>query len=117
MKRRLVILPSLPLNIFSDYLDYNEEITLRVIRVRLEGAVSYVRRFKHIYSEIKCFIRHEGTVKLLSELLGIELRPSSEVYRFDEDDDIMVVTLKRPVRGAEVEKVSPEDVDVFFVFT
>jgi len=57
------------------------------------------------------YIRHESTIKLIQSRLGnvkIDLKPSNELYRYSEDDIIYVISLKKPIRGQEVE-VKEED--------
>ena len=54
------------------------------------------------------FIRHQATIELLKSL-GIDLEVSSGLYQYQDGDVIYVVTLRRPVRGAEVEGLSLED--------
>ena len=51
---------------------------------------------------------------MLSEILGKQLTPSTELYVWREDDILVVVGLKKPVRGQEVE-VSVEDLDLVVV--
>ncbi len=59
--------------------------------------------------EILCYIRHPATVKLLSRFLNVDLQPSSALYKWREGDDVWIVTLRRPVRGMEVEELSIND--------
>jgi hypothetical protein len=51
---------------------------------------------------------------MLSEILGKQLTPSAELYMWREGDVLVVVGLKKPVRGQEVE-VSVEDLDFVVV--
>jgi hypothetical protein len=61
--------------------------------------------------DVENYIRHESTVKLLSTLSGKELKPSTELYKHDYLDILVVVTLKKPIRGQEVE-VTENDLEV-----
>ena len=60
------------------------------------------------------YIRHPSTVRILNEVLGLDLQPSTSLYQYQPGDIIIVVGLRRPVRGQEVE-VRPEDLDVAIV--
>jgi Domain of unknown function (DUF1874). len=62
--------------------------------------------------EVCNYIRHESTVKLLSEQLQVELKPSSELYAYRHGDVLIIVALKRPQRGIEVTQISLEDLDI-----
>jgi len=65
-------------------------------------------------AEVLNYVRRESTVKVLSEILGKQLTPSTELYMWQEDDVLVVVGLKKPVRGQEVE-ASAEDLDLVVV--
>jgi len=100
VEKDTVLLNALPLNAFP--LDH---FTIKVRRVSLSDI--------RIYNNVKCYIRHEGTVKLISRVLGVELKPSADLYKFNPNDAIYIITLKKPVRGTEASEISKEDVDVF----
>lgn len=61
------------------------------------------------------FIRHPATVRLVNDLLGLGLKPESGLYHYEEGDVLIVITLKRPVRGAEVSNLTENDIEVFQV--
>jgi len=65
-------------------------------------------------AEIINFIRHESTVKLLSQTLNKNLVPNPGLYSWKEDDALIVVGLRKPVRGQEMD-VKPEDLDLVYV--
>jgi hypothetical protein len=44
----------------------------------------------------------------LTQLTGVELKPENKLYSYSEGDEIYIITLRKPQRGAEVE-VKPED--------
>jgi len=100
---RIVLLNAFPLNAFP----FNT-FTALFCRVSVDQLVSEVKQS----SEIISYIRHEATVKLLNKLLGIELKPSTDIYKFSEHDLIYVITLKRVERGKEVVEVKVEDLDI-----
>ncbi|RLE65542.1 MAG: hypothetical protein DRJ38_03590 [Thermoprotei archaeon] len=106
---RLIFAPPLPLNAFQ-----GKTISIKVRRLSIEELRHLVEQYKQHGVEIVNFIRHPSTVKLLNQLLGLNMQPSSELYQYQQGDIIIVVGLRRPVRGQEVE-VKPEDLDVAIV--
>jgi Domain of unknown function (DUF1874). len=62
-------------------------------------------------SEILNYIRHESTIKLLSSILNRDLTPNPGLYTWQEGDVLVVIGLKKPVRGQEVE-VKADDLDI-----
>jgi len=101
----VILLNALPLNAIP-----YKEFAIQVHRISLDQL-----RNIRVGEEVKCFIRHEGTVKLLSKVLGIEIKPSAELYQYNPEDRIYVVSLKRPQRGQEVTELTENDVEVFEV--
>lgn len=107
--KRVVLLNALPLNIFKD-----ESFKLMVARVDPESMKREIESAKKQGIQVLSYIRHPSTVRVVAELLGLELQPSSGLYSYVDGDRIYVVTLKKPVRGQEVE-VKIEDLDIFVV--
>jgi hypothetical protein len=105
-KHRIVLLNALPLNAFPILQDRQFEITGEV--VALDELIVVLKFAQHYNIRIENYIRHEPTVKLLSQLTGVELKPESGLYSYSEGDEIYIITLRKPVRGQEVE-VKPED--------
>jgi len=99
---RIVFLNALPLN----------AIPLNTFMIYCTRDMDRIRFFVDAASEIESYIRHEATVKLVSELFKINLKQSSGLYTYQRDDKLIVVTLKRPTRGVEMETVKPEDLDI-----
>ena len=102
---RIVILNALPLNaiqydgtFYVKCIRFQNVLTLRELDVPREKLVNY--------------IRHESTVKLLSKLLNVELKPSADLYTHKTGDVLVIVTLKKPQRGVEVE-AREEDLECF----
>jgi hypothetical protein len=58
------------------------------------------------------YIRHESTIRVLSKLLNVELKPNTGLYTYKDGDILIIVTLKKPPRGQEVE-VKSEDLEYF----
>ena len=62
-------------------------------------------------AEVINFIRHESTVRLLSQVLNRELVPNTGLYQWREGDELVIIGLRRPARGQEVE-VKADDLDL-----
>jgi len=62
--------------------------------------------------QVENYIRHEGTVKLLNRYLPVELKASQQLYTFRPGDVMVIVSLKKPMRGVEVTDVKLEDLDL-----
>jgi hypothetical protein len=105
-KTRIILLNALPLNAFPIELDRKFEITGEV--VALDELIVVLKFAQHYNIPIENYIRHEPTVKLLSQLVSLELKPENKLYTYSESDEIYIITLKKPQRGVEVE-VKPED--------
>ena len=100
---RVVLLNALPLNaIPKDY------FAILCKRTSIEAIADIV---KHSM-KVENYIRHESTVRLLSKLLNIELKPSAGLYTYRDFDVLAIITLKKPQRGQEVE-VKEEDLDYY----
>ena len=62
--------------------------------------------------QVENYIRHEDTVKLLNKYLPVELKTSQQLYTFRPGDVMVIVSLKKPMRGVEVTDVKLEDLDL-----
>jgi len=102
---RVVLLNALPLNALPKDACY---FNISCKRTTIEAIVDIV---KHSL-KVENYIRHESTVKLLSKLLNMELKPSAGLYTYEKGDILIIVTLKKPQRGQEVE-VKEEDLDYY----
>jgi len=103
--KRVVFVGGIAPSMFPSY----KELTLYYRRVGIDELKELVKD-----AEVLNYVRHGSTVKVLSEILGKQLTPSTELYVWREDDVLVVVGLKKPVRGQEVE-VSAEDLDLVVV--
>jgi len=99
---RIVFLNALPLN----------AIPLKTFMIYCTRDMDKIKFFIDVASKIESYIRHEATVKLVNELFKIDLKSSSGLYTYQRDDKLIIVTLKKPIRGVEVETVKPEDLDI-----
>ncbi|RLB81443.1 MAG: hypothetical protein DRH17_09095 [Deltaproteobacteria bacterium] len=109
---RLVFLNALPLNAFP--IEEGEEVLFKVVKEPLYSVKMLVKDWARAGIPIECYIRHPTTVELLNNLLNLNLKPSSELYSYREGDKIIVITLKKPVRGKEVE-VGSEDIEFYII--
>ena len=80
----------------------------------LEEVKEFIDYAKEKGDEILCFIRHESTVSVLNKVFGLNLKPSNELYQYREGDVLVVVGLKKPIRGHEVH-VTIADLDIAMV--
>jgi|GEM_PF-3600049 len=96
---RYVFLNGLPLNALPE-----KPIVLKVTPLTPEQLKEMVPKMKQIVS----YVRHPATVRLLNGL-GLSLEASSGLYKYEKGDVIIVVSLRRPVRGAEIENVTIND--------
>jgi hypothetical protein len=103
--KRVILLNALPLNAIPPSI-HSFDIVCK--RTTIEAIADII---KHS-AEAENYIRHESTIKLLSKLLNIDLRPSSELYEYRDGDTLVIVTLKKPMRGQEVE-VKEGDLEYF----
>ncbi|MFZ8809169.1 MAG: STIV orfB116 family protein [Pyrobaculum sp.] len=63
---------------------------------------------------IQSYIRHQGTVQLISQLLGREIQASNSLYVYTSERIVMFV-LQTPQRGAEIQQLRPEDIVIYEV--
>ena len=108
---RIVFIPPLPLNAFP-----YKQFSLLVSKTSFEGLKKILKKYQEsgVELEIKNFVRHESTVQILNQELGLSLKPSSELYSYQEGDIMIVVGLKKPVRGQEIQ-VSRDDIELAIV--
>ena len=104
--KRIVLLPPFPLNAIP----FNVfEVTIyRLSPDELKEIIS-VAKSRGI--PIISFIRHPSTVKLLSKIFGLDLQVSSDLYHYSEGDILVLIGLKKPIRGQEME-VTINDLDI-----
>lgn len=106
---RYVFLNSLPLSAFS----FRKPFRLVITPVRPEVLKSLAPLINR--HPVTSYIRHESTIQLLNKLYGLQLTTGSGLYQYTEGDILYVVTLKRPIRGAEVKNLGPEDIQIYQV--
>jgi hypothetical protein len=105
-KARIVLLNALPLNAFP--IETHRQFQFEGEVVALDELIVILKFYANFNIKVENYIRHEPTVKLLSQLTGVELKPENKLYSHSDNDEIYIITLRKPVRGQEVE-VKPED--------
>jgi len=108
---RIVILNALPLNALP-----RSHLELDVLPVSLQDLARWVQRRLQEGWQLVHYIRHPATITALRQL-GIPLseQPNSGLYSYDAGDIIVVVSLRAPQRGQEVQYVRPEDLETWIV--
>ena len=112
MSKRVVLLNALPLNAIP-----YERFAIQVNRLSPDAfEYSILQDLSEGY-QIISFIRHKATVELLSEMLGIKIETSNELYKYQESDLIYIVTLKpeKIQRGQEATDLKPEDLAYYYI--
>jgi len=105
MARRIVFVGGLAPSMFEKY----KELIIYYRKISLHELADLVKD-----AEVINFVRHESTVKLLSSILNRDLTPNTGLYKWGGDDTLVVIGLKRPIRGQEMD-VKPEDLDLVYV--
>ena len=103
---RYVFLNGLPLNALP-----NRSLVLKVSPIKPE----VLKQLADMMEPKISYIRHPSTVNLLNRLFNLNLQPSSELYKYQDGDVLFVVTLKKPVRGQEVENLTENDIEIYQV--
>ena len=110
-KGNIVFLGALPLNALP-----RRVLNLSVMPVTLRDLLVWVdRRLSEGY-RLTHYIRHVGTIATL-RALGIPLdeRPNVDLYRYQEGDILVIVSLKTPPRGQDAAEVDPRDLEAWLV--
>ena len=108
---RIVFAPPIPISAIP-----YKKFLLQVERKSINEIRSMINLFKGMGYNIECYIRHTSTVDILNKALGLDLKPSSELYSYKDGDILVVVGLKNPVRGKEVKVSSVDDLDIAVVY-
>jgi len=106
---RVVFLNALPLNAIEA-----NSFTITIHKTPPAIMKKWILFFKMHNFKFECFIRHKSTVELLNREFELNLEPSSETYRYENNDKLIIVTLKSPQRGREVEVKDINDLDFYY---
>jgi len=102
--QRTILLNALPLNALP-----RQQLHLYIRPISMEEIRNYVQ------GQIVNYIRHQSTVNVLNEILGLNgLQPNSGIYQWRQNDRLIIVTLRNAVRGGEV-SVTLDDLEAWVV--
>jgi len=112
MSKRAVLLNALPLNAVP-----YERFAIQVNRLSPDAFRYSLQEDIDRGYQIISFIRHKATVDLLSEMLGIKIETSNELYKYQESDLIYIITLKpeKIQRGQEATDLKLEDLMFYYI--
>jgi len=101
------------LNAISPSMFAGEEWALHFSRFDAKELKEFIENLLAEGATIVSYIRHPATVKVLREHFGdlMPETPDSGVYTYRSGDILVIVTLRKPQRGAEVQQVKIEDLD------
>jgi hypothetical protein len=108
---RIIFLNALPLNALP-----RSHLRVDILPVSISELASWVQRRVQEGFQLIHYIRHPATIQAL-RASGIPLppEPNSNLYAYQPSDIIVVVTLRAPQRGQEVQQVSPQDLEAWTV--
>jgi hypothetical protein len=108
---RVVILNALPLNALP-----RRHLRLDVLPVNISDLAAWIQRRVAEGYTIEHYIRHGATIQAL-RAVGIPLseQPNSGLYSYSHGDILVVVTLRNPPRGQEVQQVNISDLETWIV--
>ncbi len=111
-QRQIVIMNALPLNALP-----RSTLNLSITPVSLKDLADWIKRKVTQGYVVTHYIRHSGTIAALRSI-GIPLneRPNEGLYKYRQDDILVVVSLRSPTRGQDIAEVKPEDLDAWVVF-
>ena len=116
-RSRLVFLNSLPLNAVNLSLFFVEVRRIDTSKPMGIELLRYtINKARSVNAEIISFIRHESTLNLINQLFNLQLTANPGLYQWRKGDEIIVVSLKKPVRGQETQEVSLEDLEIYYVY-
>ena len=108
---RVIFLNALPLNSLP-----RRHIQVDILPVSLQELAQWINRRLQEGYVVEHYIRHAATIATLRSL-GIPLneQPNSGLYTYQPNDILVVVTLRNPPRGQEVQQVNINDLEVWIV--
>jgi hypothetical protein len=110
--RRLVFLNAMPLNALP-----RSHLELDVLPVNnINELAAWVQRRLAEGFQLIHYIRHTATIQALRSA-GVPLseQPNAGLYTYDAGDILVVVTLRNPSRGQEVQQVNISDLEAWIV--
>jgi hypothetical protein len=109
---RIVLLNALPLNALP-----RAHLQIRIQPVDIIGLGRWLHERLAEGYELIHYVRHQATLQTLRRELGIPLplEPNAGLYQYVPGDMLVVVTLRSPARGQEVQQISPQDLEAWIV--
>jgi len=110
--RRIVFLNAMPLNSLP-----RSHLRLDVLPVgNINELAAWVQRRPAEGFQLIHYIRHTATIQALRSA-GVPLseQPNAGLYTYDAGDILVVVTLRNPSRGQEVQQVNISDLEAWIV--
>jgi hypothetical protein len=104
--RRLIILNALPLNIFP-----RAPIRLRIVPIDDLRTIATIAT----NAQIVHFVRHPATLNLLRTLIPSLSEPNAGIYRYQDGDLLIIIVLRTPQRGQELQNVTLTDLEAWLV--
>ncbi|RLF07188.1 MAG: hypothetical protein DRJ60_03190 [Thermoprotei archaeon] len=103
------------LNAFSLSMIDHDNYTLIVEKKDPALLRNIVKKWIQMGYDVCCYIRHESTLNVINEFFGFSLAPSSDIYKHEDKDIMIVASLKQPARGREVQVQSIDDLDFYLI--
>ncbi len=111
-KGQIVFLSALPLNSLP-----RSVLNITITPVSLRDLADWVKRKAAQGYAIVHYIRHGATIATLRSLgIPLDEQPNSGLYRYQQGDIVVVVSLRTPPRGQDVAEVSINDLEAWVVF-
>ena len=87
------------------------------MRTSLNSLSSFIETItRHASVEFTHYIRHKATLEVVRKYLPqLSPEPNASAYVYKPGDIIIVVALKTPQRGQEVQQINENDLDVAIV--
>ena len=106
-RRRVVALNALPPNALP-----RRHLQLDMIPVSISDLAAWVQRRLQEGWQLIHFIRHPATIQAL-RAAGVPLpeQPNAALYTYQPGDILVIVTLRSPPRGQEVQQVNVSDLE------
>jgi len=110
--RRIVVTNALSLSMFT-----KQYMALYIVRTSLKSLPNFVKTVtRHTSVEFTHYIRHKATLEVVRKYLPqLSPEPNTDTYTYKPGDIIIVVALKTPQRGQEVQQINEDDLDVALI--
>jgi hypothetical protein len=108
---RMVLLNALPLNSLP-----RRRVRLDIEPIQIAHLADWMQRKLLEGYTVEHYIRHASTIQVLRRDLGIMLSEANAgLYEFRQGDVLVVISLKTPQRGQEVQQLGIQDLEAWVV--